>query len=102
MSMTRKQMEAVITGGGSVLHQGRIISRVADLPTEAALAQTDAEKADASATLQAQIAALQAQVAQLVGAGGAPTAVPPGDLAADLAAPTEAAPKRRPDGKGGA
>jgi hypothetical protein len=101
MSMTRKQMEAAITGGGSVLHQGRIISRVADLPTEAALAQTDAEKADASTALRAQIAALQAQVAQLVGAGGASIAVPPGDLAADLAAPTEIAPKRRPDGKGG-
>jgi hypothetical protein len=100
--MTRAQMEAVIAEGGSVLHQGRIISRAAHLPTEAELAQTDAEKADASASLQAQIAALQAQVAQLVDAGGAPIAVPPGDLAADLAAPTEIAPKRRPDGKGGA
>jgi hypothetical protein len=54
-------MEKVIASGGSVLHEGRILSRVADLPSEAALASTDAERADALSALNAKIAALQAQ-----------------------------------------
>jgi multidrug resistance efflux pump len=64
-------MEAVIAAGGSVLHAGRILVRVEDLPTEAALASTEAEKADASAALHAKVAALQAQI-EALGAAAPP------------------------------
>jgi hypothetical protein len=66
-------MVAIIAAGGSVLYKGRVLSRVQDLPTAAALAKGDAvrEKATADA-LDAQIAALQAQRSTLgsVGASG--------------------------------
>lgn len=95
MPMTRTEMEAVIAAGGSVLHQGRIISRVGDLPSEAALASTDEERAGAAEALHAKIAALQAQVdalsaAQSPTAEPAPAAEPP---AAKLAKDEKAAKK---------
>ena len=66
--LARKEMEAVIAAGGSVLIGGQIISRVADLPSEADLtaAAGDPEAAQEVVTkLEAQIAALTAQVAKL-------------------------------------
>jgi|SRR6185503_11941035 len=64
--LTREQMAAVIEGGGSVLHNGALITRLADLPSAAELAAGDpAKEAAAQAALQAQIAALQSQVDQL-------------------------------------
>ena len=65
-TLTRAEMEAVIKSGGSVLYQGRTLSRPEHLPSAAELAQGDpAKEAEASADLQAQIADLQAQLAQL-------------------------------------
>jgi hypothetical protein len=71
-------MEKIIAGGGSVLHQGQILSTVAQLPTEAALASTDAEKADAAEALHAKVAALQAQIDALSATqpGAAPAPAP--------------------------
>lgn len=65
-TMTRAQMEAVIAGGGSVLHGGKLYTRVEHLPSEAELAQGDpaAEQA-AAARLQEEIVRLQEQVARL-------------------------------------
>lgn len=64
--LTREQMEQAIARGGSVLHQGRIISRVQDLPSAAELAEGDPERESATAnSLQQQIADLQAQLAKL-------------------------------------
>lgn len=62
-TLTRAQMEQVIRDGGSVLHSGQVITKIANLPTEAALAAGDpAAEAAAAASLQAQMAALQAQL----------------------------------------
>ncbi len=103
--LSRAQMEDVIRNGGSVLHGGRLITRVEHLPTDADLAAGNPEQeAMAAAALEAQIAALQAQHARLTQArmpqsGRAPAinpehlgalqgaAVPQGDLATDLRRP---------------
>lgn len=62
----RAAMEAAISRGGAVLYQGRIISRVADLPSEAELAQGDPAAEQAAAeSLRAQIAQAQQLLAQL-------------------------------------
>jgi hypothetical protein len=64
--LSREQMEAVIRSGGSVLHQGRIISRIEALPSAAELAKGDPDKeAQAAQSLQQQIDQLQAQLAEL-------------------------------------
>jgi len=64
--MKRSEMEQIIVQGGSVLYQGRTISRVQDLPSEADLAVGDpAQEAAATAALQAQMADLQAQIDRL-------------------------------------
>lgn len=59
-------MEAVIKGGGSVLHGGRIIVSLSDLPKDSELAKgdPDAEKA-ALVSLQAEIDAKKAELAEL-------------------------------------
>jgi hypothetical protein len=91
--LSRDEMVKIIAGGGSVLHGGRIISREADLPSEADLAQGDpARAADVAADLQAQIAALQAQVAQLQ----APTPTKEPKAKAKDAPPAEAKAKDAP------
>lgn len=60
--LTRRQMEEVIRGGGSVLHGGRLCTRIEQLPTDADLAKGNpAQEALAAQALEAQIAALQAQ-----------------------------------------
>ena len=62
----RKEMEAAIQEGGSVLYAGRVVSRAEDLPSEVELARGDAEKeAVVAARIDAQIAALSAQRAKL-------------------------------------
>lgn len=65
-ALTRNEMEAVITGGGSVIYNGQTISRLGDLPSAADLAKGDPEaEAAAANALQQQIADLQAQIAKL-------------------------------------
>jgi hypothetical protein len=64
--LTRIEMEQVLIQKGSVLHNGRIISRMQDLPSEAELAAGNpAQEAAVAGSLQAQITALQAQLSQL-------------------------------------
>ena len=71
--LTRSGMEQIIKGGGSVmLDDGRIISSVGDLPTEAQLAKGDARsEAAAKSALLAQRAAIDAQLNALGGDGQA-------------------------------
>lgn len=59
-SYTRAQLERIIADGGSVLHGGRHINRVEDLPTDEELAgDDDAAKQQIADDLQRQIADLQ-------------------------------------------
>lgn len=65
-TLTRSQMEQVIANGGSVLHGGKIITRVMDLPTDADLAVGDPNRETQIANdLQQQIDHLQAQMERL-------------------------------------
>ncbi len=41
--MTRQEMEEVINGGGSVLHEGRLHTQVSTLPSKSELAKTEEE-----------------------------------------------------------
>lgn len=62
----RAAMEQAIRSGGSVMHQGRLITTVEQLPSEAELAAGDPEAEQAAqASLQAKVAELQRQLAQL-------------------------------------
>lgn len=45
--LTRADMEDIIKGGGSVLHDGELITDLKSLPDEVDLAETDAELAEA-------------------------------------------------------
>lgn len=63
--LSRKQMEETIAGGGSVLHEGRIITRMENLPSAASLARTDEEKSAAASDLESRIAALEKEKAEL-------------------------------------
>ena len=63
--LTRSELEAAIRAGGSVRVQGRIITRLADLPSATTFVQTPAEAAARAAELDAQITALQAERASL-------------------------------------
>lgn len=96
MTLTRKEMEAVIDGGGSVLHgvgtSRRIIDRKENLPGEAELASGDREGLTrAREALQGRIDKLTAEVAaidsELATLGGAK----PGKKAAKDAASGELA-----------
>jgi hypothetical protein len=64
--LDRKAMEEVINQGGSVMHQGEIISKIEDLPTDTDLAIGDptAESAQMR-TIEQQIEALQADKARI-------------------------------------
>lgn len=90
MPLSRSEMEAVISGGGSVLHGGRIITRVQDLPSEAELAQGNPDATQAAqARLEAEVARLQEQLARLqqqppaAPSGGEPPPAPKGKKAAE-------------------
>lgn len=64
--LTRKEMEAAIAAGGTVLYNGQTLWQVAQLPSEADLAVGNPEAETAAANnLQQQIADLQAQIAKL-------------------------------------
>jgi hypothetical protein len=64
--LSREEMEAVIRGGGSVMYQGKTLTQIGHLPTEADLAQGNPEAETAAAnTLQQQIVELQQQLAKL-------------------------------------
>ena len=52
-------MEEVINGGGSVLHEGKLHTRIDTLPSKASLASSAADRALAASDLDAQIAKLQ-------------------------------------------
>lgn len=74
-TLTRQEMEQVIRDGGSVLHGGRLYTKIATLPTEAQLAAGNPEQeAAAKANLQSQVEALQAQLADLASSQSAPAA----------------------------
>lgn len=65
-TLSRKDMEAVIAGGGSVMHGGQIHTSVATLPDAVDLAETDEEIAAAAADVEAeeqQVAAKKEKVA---------------------------------------
>lgn len=88
--LTRKEMEAVIASGGSVLWNGQTLWQAGQLPSAADLAAGDpAKEAAASADLHAQIAQLQADLAKLQPAAPAEaTPAKPSKAKAD-SAPTE-------------
>lgn len=87
--LNRKEMEAVIASGGSVLYGGRTIAHASQLPSEADLAKGDPEAETAAANaLQQQIADLQAQVAKLT---------PAPDSKADAKAKADADAKAKAD-----
>lgn len=88
-TLSRNDMEQAIIQKGSVLYQGRIISRIQDLPTDADLAKGNPDmEAAAAAALDVQIAALTAQRARLSLGQPPQISPPPGDLAAAPAQPT--------------
>jgi hypothetical protein len=63
--LSRKDMERVIKGGGSVLYGGEIITSVKGLPDEADLAETDEQLAAAAAKIEEEektVAAKKAKV----------------------------------------
>lgn len=70
-TLTREQMAAAVLGGGSVLYAGRLITRIADLPSAADLAVGTETAPQIAADLQAQISDLQRQLAALAGPGAA-------------------------------
>lgn len=63
--LTRQQMVDTINAGGSVLFKGRLITRLENLPSAAALAKTPEEKKTASKEIDAQIATLRQQKSEL-------------------------------------
>lgn len=77
--LTRQQMVDVINGGGSVLHNGQILTHISQLPGEEVIAQTEEEKAEAAAKLKSEIEALQARLATITPPAPAPVkaATPP-------------------------
>jgi hypothetical protein len=90
-TLSREEMERAIREGGSVLYQGRTISRVEDLPNAVDLVQGDAAKqAAVRAAIDAQIAALTAQRAQLDSAAPATEEQQEGELS-----PTDEKPSRK-------
>lgn len=68
--LNRTQMEEVINRGGSVLHKGRLIRSVGNLPSHAELAKTPEEVAQAHADLDKQAEAVEAQRAALAAKSG--------------------------------
>lgn len=63
--LTRKEMEAAIAAGGSVLYNGQTLWQAGQLPSDADLATDEDSKAAAAGDLQAQIAKLSADLAKL-------------------------------------
>jgi hypothetical protein len=65
-TLTRAGMERVIEGGGSVIYQQKIYTKIEDLPDEATLTEGDAAAAEAAEMgIQQQIATLASQAAAL-------------------------------------
>lgn len=91
--LTREEMEAILHEGGSVLHGGKIIARIEDLPSAADLAVGDADaEAAATRSIDEQIARLSAERAKLGESKLAPE--PAAEEADDADHPTRR-PKRR-------
>jgi hypothetical protein len=88
--LTRQQMVDVINGGGSVLHNGQILTHVSQLPGEEVIAQTEEEKAEAAAKLKSEIEALQARLATIT---PSTVATPPAPVKAATPPPAPVAPK---------
>lgn len=96
MPLSRADMERIITqeGGSVLLPDGRLVTRVEHLPSEAALAKGDPEKErQAAANLHQQIADMQAQLDALTAAQQ-----PAGDVTPNTGAPVT--PPEQPDDKG--
>ncbi len=89
MGMNAKEMKEVIEAGRVVLHNGKLITRVEDVPSAAELAKTDEEIAAAGKSLDEQIAALTAQKKTLDDAAAAKKATD------DAAAATKAADEKK-------
>lgn len=65
-NLTHAGMEAVIAAGGSVLHNGKVVTDLGNLPSEVDMARGDAEREkQLAAALDDQIARLQQQKAML-------------------------------------
>lgn len=106
--LTRPEMEAIIEAGESVLYEGRIITKVQNLPTSAELALGDPKREDSEiAKLQAMIADQGRMLARLMESrsGGTPPAeesvpvppkaVPPATPVQAVQAPPVIAPQPR-------
>jgi hypothetical protein len=103
--ISRQRMEAIIRGGGSVMFEGKIITDVGQLPTEAQLAIGDTNREQAVvAQLLLQKAELERQLAQLQGNQQAPVNEAPantegGENKPAPSAPAETKPEAKPDAK---
>ena len=76
--LTLAGMQRVINSGGTVLHNGAVLSKAEHLPTESQLAKTPEERAQAAKDIDAEIAALQARKAAMIkGAPKKPADLPP-------------------------
>ncbi len=72
--LTNEEMRAVITQGGSVLHQGAVLARHDDLPSPIDLASSHEERAEILAEIDVKMAHLQNERLRLT---AAPTYTPP-------------------------
>ena len=82
--MKRNEMIAVIADGGSVLHNGRLIWSVENLPSHAELAHSEEEKAAAADDLDKQIADLLKKREALGGKTGEPSSGNSGAAVAEI------------------
>jgi hypothetical protein len=65
--LSRKDMENVIKVGGSVLHDGEIITKVDELPDEIDLAETDEELAAATEAIEQEEAKVASKKTKAAG-----------------------------------
>lgn len=96
MKLTRAQMEAAIRNGGSVMAEGKIITKIEELPSEAELAKGDESREQAViAQLLVQKAGLEQQLAQLQGGQQTPAS----QVASTETEEKKSDPNAPPDGK---
>jgi hypothetical protein len=91
--LTRQQMVDVINGGGSVLHNGQILTHVSQLPFEEQIAQTPQDKEAAAEKLKAEIELLKLRLSTIEAATPTPEATAP---ATPAKTPTPAATTPKP------
>lgn len=91
--LSREEMVRVIEGGGSICHNGAILTHVNQLPKEEQIASTPDEKALAAQKLQSQIDELNARLASITPPEETKPATPAKSAAATTAVPPKAAVK---------